>query len=93
MGKYLDYYNKCCELGELPNYEDHMQSNGLCYSVVEGELLDLFYPTLEDVDELVSQKLTIGWWASGVLRREILITLSKVYSALYDRILYYLWLL
>lgn len=67
MNKHLEFYNQCMETGQLPHMEG---TSGLCSCArndfISKELLDVFRPTDNDETELADEKLSVGWWGSGV---------------------------
>lgn len=67
MEKHLDFYNKCIETGKLPDYG---LGTGLCGAAKMGlicnERLRVFQPTDDDNEELERERLSLGWWGSGL---------------------------
>jgi len=66
MEKHLKFYYQCLETGKLPM----KYSTGLCGAATEKlineEKLNVFKPTDEDEQELTTEQLSVGWWASGI---------------------------
>lgn len=52
--KYLQYYNRWMRTGRIDS------DNGMCYSPVRSEALELFKPTYEDLPNL---EVVHGFWA------------------------------
>lgn len=64
-GKYLRFYNKYIDTGEIPTY-------GLCRCFEtpcgkDDKRLLLFEPTIQDEKELKSEGLSCGYWACGLV--------------------------
>jgi hypothetical protein len=61
MLKHYDFYVQCAEAGILPY-------DGLCNcafaALIDKELIELFYPTQEDQDELYDQGLDDVFWGN-----------------------------
>lgn len=75
MGKHLDFYKQCMQNnGKLPVIKDGLHFNyqvdGLCecvsYGFLDGDLLDLFIPTVEDFSNLKLENLSIIYWGTGI---------------------------
>ena len=58
---FLDFYYNHLESGEIPK-------PGLCDCRLNKKILGRFIPTDEDEVKLILEDMSVGYWASGLLR-------------------------
>jgi hypothetical protein len=90
MKKHLDFYKACMRAGCLPE-------SGLCSCAddddsgyISSKLLDLFYPTPDDMLRLVNDGMPSMYWACGVQLDKIDNNFDRIFTPLRQNIVLFM---
>ena len=74
--KHLQFYYDCMATGRLPFLNGSFSlKGGLCQAaecfLIDGELLDLFQPSIDEVSKLENLHMAAGFWGSEMTIEEV----------------------